>query len=96
MADSEGRRRAGETPTPEPHPEPRRGEPEGATGGAEAVEKTTYASDARGADVGERQLPHIGVTAAVRSGDGLGPIGWVTLVLALLAFAAYAAGFLTR
>jgi hypothetical protein len=90
MADSE-RRGGGDRPAQR---EPRPGEPDGLAGGADAVEKTTYAGDARGADVEGRQVPSTGVTASVKSGGGLGPLGWGALFLALLAFAAYAAGLL--
>jgi hypothetical protein len=58
--------------------------------GADAVEKTTYSGDAHGADVGDNQGYR--VTAPVSRPGGLGAIGWITLVLALLALAIYATG----
>jgi hypothetical protein len=60
-------------------------------GGADAVEKTTYASDVRGADVEDRE-EHGRLTATVPHQRGLGSVGWVAMVLALLALLAYAAG----
>lgn len=61
-------------------------------GGADAVEKTTYASDVHGADANGAAESPVPVTASVGHDHGLGVVGWVALVLALLALAAYAAG----
>ena len=58
---------------------------------ADAVEKTTYASDAHGADVGDTK-PGLHVTAPVDRPGGLGTMGWIALVLAALALAIYASG----
>lgn len=63
---------------------------------ADAVEKTTYAGNAHGADVGGNTDPGPEVTAPVNRPDGLGALGWVTLVLALLALAVYATGLFQR
>ena len=62
-------------------------------GGAESVEKTTYAGDAHGTDPNDTARPP--VTATVRPGSGLGTIGWIVLVLAVLVAIAYAAGLFT-
>jgi len=61
-------------------------------GDADAVEKTTYLGDRHGADVGGKADAPVAVSAPVRSERGLGPIGWVATLLALLALAIYAAG----
>lgn len=61
--------------------------------GADAVEKTTYAGNAHGADVGGNNAEHgLRVTAPVKRSEGLGALGWITLVLAVLALAVYATG----
>jgi hypothetical protein len=62
-------------------------------GGADAVEKTTYAGDAHGTDPNDTARPP--VTATVRHGGGLGTLGWIVLVLAVLVAIAYAAGLFT-
>jgi hypothetical protein len=72
--------------------EPTPMEAEGITGGADSVDKTTYASDVHGSGVAKGQTRPVPVTATVRSGGGFGALGWVALLLALLAFAAYAMG----
>jgi hypothetical protein len=72
--------------------EPTPMETEGIAGGADAVPKTTYVSDVHGADVTEAQARPVGLTATVSSGRGFGALGWGALVLAVLAFAAYAMG----
>jgi hypothetical protein len=59
---------------------------------ADAVEKTTYVGDRHGADVGHDAQDTVPVTAPVDRPKGLGPIGWIALVLAALAFAIYASG----
>ena len=64
-------------------------------GGADAVDKTTYADDAHGTDTAEAAASSAPVTASVRSGGGIGPLGWVALLLAALALLAYAVGLFT-
>ena len=59
---------------------------------ADAIEKTTYVGDRRGADVGNGADTPVPVTAPVDRLSGLGPIGWLAVVLAGLALAVYAAG----
>jgi hypothetical protein len=61
-------------------------------GGADAVEKTTYASDVHGAEADGSAARPVPVTATVGHDRGLGPVGWIALVLAALVLAAYAAG----
>ena len=63
-------------------------------GGADAVEKTTYVSDVHGAEVEERE-EIVDLTATVPHQGGLGAVGWVAIVLALVALLAYAAGLFT-
>jgi hypothetical protein len=72
--------------------EPTPMEAEGITGGADSVDKTTYASDVHGSDAVEGQTRPVPVTATVSSGGGFGALGWGALLLAFLAFAAYAMG----
>jgi hypothetical protein len=72
--------------------DPAPNEAEGATGGADAVEKTTYVADVHGAEVEEREPPPVPLTATVSSGGGFGALGWAAILLALLAFATYAMG----
>ena len=60
-------------------------------GGADSVDKTTYRGDAHGTDTAEAASTDR-YTATVRSGGGLGWLGWLALGLAVLAFAAYAIG----
>ncbi len=67
-------------------------EAEGVTGGADSVDKTTYVSDVHGSDVGAGQTRPVPLTATVSSGGGFGALGWGAILLALLAFAAYAMG----
>ena len=74
------------------HPDPEFVDSETALGGADAVEKTTYVADVHGADVGEGEPPPVSLTATVSSGSGFGALGWAAILLALLAFAAYAMG----
>jgi hypothetical protein len=69
---------------------PRAEAADGGLGGADAVEKTTYSADASGAEVEERKRDPSSVTATVGHEGGLGPLGWVALVLAAVAFLAYA------
>ena len=61
-------------------------------GGADSVDKTTYSGDARGTDTAESASSGGRYTATVRSGGGMGWLGWVALGLAALALAAYAIG----
>jgi len=72
--------------------EPTPMEAEGIAGGADAVDKTTYVGDVHGSGAAEAQTRPVPLTATVSSGGGFGPLGWVALLLALLAFAAYAIG----
>jgi hypothetical protein len=93
MADSDqtaesARESADDRRTREPTPN----EADGVTGGADAVEKTTYVADVHGAEVEEREPPPVPLTATVSSGAGFGAIGWAAILLALLAFATYAMG----
>ena len=72
-------------------PDPRQyRDPEAALGGADAVEKTTYV-------VGKGTEPEATNAgkpiATVSAGRGFGPIGWIVVVLVVLAVAAYALGF---
>ena len=60
-------------------------------GGADAVDKTTYAGDAHGTDTAESASSTGRYTATVRSG-GMGWLGWLALGLAALALAVYAIG----
>ena len=64
-------------------------------GGADAVEKTSDLGDVHGAGVNEPMQTPVGLTATVPHRGGLGPIGWIVIVLAALALAAYAAGLFT-
>ena len=71
-------------------PDPRQyRDPEAALGGADAVEKTTYVvgkgTDPRATNAGKP-------IATVSAGRGFGPIGWIVVVLVVLAVAAYALG----
>ena len=61
-------------------------------GDADAVEKTTYLGDRHGADVGGEADRPVPVTSSVRIERGLGPLGWIATVLALLPLAVYGAG----
>ncbi len=67
-------------------------EAEGVTGGADSVDKTTYVSDVHGSGAGSEQTRPVPLTATVSSGGGFGALGWGAILLALLAFAAYAMG----
>lgn len=62
-------------------------------GGADAVEKTSYLGDAHGTD--PNHVDDRPVTATVRHAGGLGLIGWIVLVAAVLIALAYAAGLFT-
>jgi hypothetical protein len=64
-------------------------------GGADSVEKTTYASDVHGAQVNDAEGTPVGLTATVRHRGGLGILGWVALLVAALLIVAYAAGLFT-
>jgi hypothetical protein len=59
---------------------------------ADAIEKTTYAGDRHGTDVGDDANEAVPVTAPVDRPSGLGPVGWIAVVLAALALAVYGAG----
>src|SRR4029450_5658069 len=61
-------------------------------GGADSVEKTTYAGDVHGTDPNDTSRRPAGYTATVRHGGGLGTIGWILVVAAALIAIAYAAG----
>ena len=58
----------------------------------DAVEKTTFVGDRHGADVVNGADNQVPVTATVDRPSGLGPLGWIAVVLALVALAVYAAG----
>ena len=64
-------------------------------GDADAVDKTTYVGNAHSTDAGESAMTSPRVTAAVRSGGGMGVLGWVALGLAAVALVAYAFGLFT-
>jgi len=64
-------------------------------GGADAVEKTSDLGDVHGADVNEPSQTPVEIAASVPHARGLGWIGWIVLVLAVLVLAAYAAGLFT-
>ena len=78
-----------------PEPPEKYAHREAALGGADAVEKTSYAGTAHGAEPGDAPEQNAAVTAQVGSGGGPGVFGWVAGLLALLALAAYAAGMFT-
>jgi len=59
---------------------------------ADAIEKTTYVGDRHGADVGHDAEDTVPVTAPVDRPNGLGPVGWIAVVLAALALVIYASG----
>lgn len=61
-------------------------------GGADAVEKTTYASDVHGAEADGAADSPVRLTATVGHDSGLGLFGWTAVALALVALVAYAAG----
>ena len=61
-------------------------------GGADAVDKTTYAGDAHGTDTAEAATARRRVTATVPHAGGIGLLGWLALGLAAIALVAYAAG----
>lgn len=64
-------------------------------GGADAVQKTSYNADVHGAEATGDDSTRGGVTATVASRSGLGPLGWVVLVVGALVLVAYAAGLFT-
>ena len=64
-------------------------------GGADAVEKTGDLGDIHGADVNDPGQGPVETTATVRHDGGLGAIGWILLVLAILVAVAYATGLFT-
>jgi len=64
-------------------------------GGADAVEKTSSLGDVHGAGVNEPAQAPVEVAATVPHRAGVGPIGWIVIVLAALVLAAYAAGLFT-
>ena len=61
---------------------------ERALGGADGVEKTTFSSNAHGTEPGGSADQRLPVTAPVPS-DGPGPLVWVVIALALIAFLGY-------
>ena len=64
-------------------------------GGADAVEKTSTLGDVHGADVSDADRRPVGFTATVPHRGGLGAIGWILLVLAILVAVGYASGLFT-
>ena len=64
-------------------------------GGADAVEKTSTLGDVHGSDVNEPTDGPVETTATVPHNGGLGAIGWILLVLAILVAVAYTAGLFT-
>jgi hypothetical protein len=64
-------------------------------GGADAVEKTSTLGDVHGADVNDADRLPVGLTATVPHRGGLGAIGWILLVLAILVAVGYASGLFT-
>jgi hypothetical protein len=60
-------------------------------GGADSIEKTTYAGNAHGAALPDH-TKNPAVTAAVRP-TGANPVVWVTAFLALVVVLAYLLGF---
>jgi len=64
-------------------------------GGADAVEKTSTLGDVHGSDVNDEAQGPVGLTATVPHRGGLGAIGWILLVLAILVAVAYATGLFT-
>ena len=64
-------------------------------GGADAVEKTSTLGDVHGANVNDAAQAPVGLTATVPHRGGLGAIGWILLVLAILVAVAYATGLVT-
>lgn len=64
-------------------------------GGADAVEKTSTLGDVHGSDVNDDAQVPVGLTATVPHRGGLGAIGWILLVLAILVAVAYATGLFT-
>jgi len=74
---------SGVNPTPNRKTEPY-------LGGADAVEKTSTLGDVHGAE----HAP-VGLTATVPHRGGLGAIGWIVLLLAILVAVGYATGLFT-
>ncbi len=64
-------------------------------GDADAVEKTSALGDVHGAEVNDPAHERVEVEATVPHRRGLGPIGWIVIVLAALVAVAYAAGLFT-
>jgi hypothetical protein len=64
-------------------------------GGADAVEKTSTLGDVHGANVNDAAPPPVGLTATVPHSGGLGAIGWILLIVAVLVAVAYATGLFT-
>ena len=64
-------------------------------GGADAVDKTSTLGDVHGSDVNEPTDRSVETTATVPHTGGLGAIGWILLVLAILVAVAYTAGLFT-
>ena len=64
-------------------------------GGADAVEKTSALGDVHGASLNDAAKAPAGLTATVPHRRGLGGIGWLLLVLAILVAVAYATGLFT-
>ena len=64
-------------------------------GGADAVEKTSALGDVHGAGVNDAAESPVGLTATVAHRGGLGAIGWILLLLAILVTVAYATGLFT-
>jgi hypothetical protein len=58
-------------------------------GDADAVDKTTYVGHAHSTDTAESAAHSAPVTAAVRTNGGMGLLGKVTLILAVLVLLAY-------
>ena len=63
--------------------------PETALGGADAVEKTTYAGNAHGTEPGAAPGQNVNVTAQVPHGGGTNVALWITAVIAILVAIVY-------
>jgi hypothetical protein len=64
-------------------------------GGADAVQKTSTLGDVPGSEVNDPAHAPVESTATVQHNGGLGAIGWILLVLAILVAVAYATGLVT-